>query len=140
MSVFEKWRYTGSGIERALPDYVHMMLREMRDTQVRDDLAAATVEPIATYLALKAQIAGLEAEAAEAKQAACEMLGADTAEVGKTWEFPGIGTVVKTKGRRSEKLNRAKLAKAGVSAEVLDACTEVSEGEPVIRISAEAAK
>jgi hypothetical protein len=68
------------------------------------------------------------------------MLGTDAAEVGKVWEFPGVGSVQKTKGRRSLKLNRAKLAKAGVSADVLDACTEVSGGAPVIRISAEDAE
>jgi hypothetical protein len=110
-------------------------LREMAER--REDLAAATVEPVATYLALKVQIAALEAEAAEAKRAACEMLGADTAAVGKVWEFPGVGIVAKTKGRRSEKLNRTKLAKAGVSAEVLDACTDISEGDPIIRITAD---
>jgi hypothetical protein len=142
----KKWRWTGWTGTRGelgpplLVPYVQMMLNELREIQQRDDLAAATVEPVATYLALKAQIAALEAEAAEAKRAACEMLGTDAAEVGKVWEFPGVGSVQKTKGRRSLKLNRAKLAKAGVSADVLDACTEVSGGAPVIRISAEDAE
>lgn len=136
----DKWR--GNGLEAAKnlyrfhSDAYHELARVVMELHATD-LAAATVEPLATYLGLKAQIAALEAEATEAKRAVCEMLGTEHQPVGKKWEFPGVGVVAVTKGRRSEKLNRAKLAKAGVSAEVLDACTEVSEGDPVIRITAD---
>lgn len=97
-----------------------------------DDIA---VEYVGTYLALKAQIADLEIAAGEARQAAIEALQATTAAPGKQWVYEGLGTVQVVKGRVTEKLDRAKLARAGVAADVLDAATVRTEGEPSVRIS-----
>lgn len=93
------------------------------------------VEYVGTYLALKSQIAGLEARADEARAAIAEALHVDGAEPGRAWKFEGLGTVTIVKGRVSEKLDRAKLARAGVAAEVLDAATVRIEGKPSMRVT-----
>lgn len=97
----------------------------------------AAVDFVATYVELKGRIAKLEAEAAEAREAVGQLL---QGEPGAEWEFPGLATVAVVKGRVSEKLDRAKLARAGVAPEVLDAATIRTEGEPSLRITAEKAK
>lgn len=125
MAIPEEWMTETTAVRAATP------------AEEADAVCQAAVEYVATYVGLKAQIAGLEEKADEAKEAALEVLGADGAPVGKVWEFPGLASVTVVKGRRTEKLNRTKLAKAGVAAEVLDACTDVTEGEPSVRIAAE---
>jgi hypothetical protein len=96
--------------------------------------ATAAVDYVAEYLGLKRQIAALETEAQNARDAVAEILHG---EPGKEWEFPGIGSVAVVKGRVSEKLDRSVLAAAGVSKDLLDAATIRSEGEPSLRITAE---
>lgn len=94
----------------------------------------AAVEYVGTYLALKAQIADLEAKADEARSAVREILCPDGIKAGDKHVFPGLGRVEGVKGRVTEKLDRAKLARAGVAADVLDAATVRTEGEPSMRI------
>jgi hypothetical protein len=105
-----------------------------------EEVLQAAVEPVAAYVALKARIAGLEAQADDAKAAVIEALRPDGAAPGKVWTFPGLATVAVVKGRVSERLDRAVLARAGVAAEVLDAATVRTEGAPTLRISAERAE
>lgn len=108
------------------------------DKQAADDaLLSGAVEHVGTYVALKAQIGELESQAAEAKDAAIAALQADGAPAGKTWQFPGVATVQVVKGRVTERLDRAILARFGVSAEILDKATIRTEGAPSIRITAE---
>lgn len=108
-------------------------------TAVEDDadICQVAVEHVATYVAIHAQIDALETQADEAKAAALEVLQTAAAPVGHVWSFPGLATVTKVAGRKTEKLDRARLAKAGVAAEVLDAATVKTEGEPSVRIAAE---
>lgn len=96
---------------------------------------AVAIEYVANYLALKAQIADLEVRAAVERQAAIEALDAERTAPGKTWVFEGLGTVAVVKGRVTEKLDRARLARAGVALAVLDAATVKTEGAPSVRIS-----
>lgn len=91
---------------------------------------------IREYLALMAAVAALEVDAQLARQAVVDALHPDGAAPGTTWKFEGAGTVVVVKGRESVKLERAKLARAGVAAEVLDAATTTTVGKPGIRITA----
>lgn len=100
-----------------------------------DGPEADAVEYVADYLALKAQIADLEIRAAASRKLAVEALDAERSAPGKQWVFAGLGTVAVVKGRRTEKLSRTKLARAGVDPKVLDAATEVSESAPSVRIS-----
>lgn len=96
-----------------------------------EDAVQAAVEPVATYVALKRQIGELEDRADEARAAVAEIL---RGEPGRVWEFPGLATVTVVKGRESEKLDRAKLARAGIAVEVLDAATVRTVGQPSLRI------
>lgn len=89
---------------------------------------------VAEYRQLHEQIKGLEAQAEEAREAVCELLNTAGAVVGAQWKFPPIGVVKVAKGRVTEKLDRAALARAGVSAEVLDAATVRTEAKPTVRI------
>lgn len=112
-------------------------LRWLEDDGMTDDQKIqAAVEHVGTYLALKAQIAGLEAEADVAKAAACEALETASEAPGKTWDFPGLGEVQIVKGRLTEKLDRAVLARAGVDPALLDKATVRTEGKPSVRITA----
>lgn len=108
-------------------------MSDVADVADKAQATEAAVDYVATYLALKDKIGRLEAEAAEAREAVGLLL---RGKPGTVWEFPGLGQVAVVKGRVSEKLDRAKLARAGVSAEVLDAATIRTEGEPSLRISA----
>jgi hypothetical protein len=98
--------------------------------------AQMAVEYVGTYLALKSQIADLEAQADEARSAVREILYPDGVKAGVKHAFAGLGNVEGVKGRVTEKLDRAKLARAGVAADVLDAATVRTEGEPTMRITA----
>lgn len=93
------------------------------------------VEYVGAYLALKAQIADLELKAVGARAAAIEALGAEGSTPGKQWVFEGLGIVSVVKGRVTEKLDRARLARAGVDPKVLDAATVRTEGAPTVRIA-----
>ena len=106
-------------------------------TAMAQQAEVQAVQYVATYLGIKAKIAELEREADEARDAVGDLL---RGEPGKVWEFAGLGTVAVVKGRVSEKLDRAALARAGVAAEVLDAATVRTEGEPSLRISSEKRK
>lgn len=97
------------------------------------DVARAWVQ---TYLSLQVDIAALEVKAQEARDSVVEALGPDGAEPGKVWSFEGVGTVSVVKGRQSERLDRAKLARAGVDPKLLDAATVRTEGKPSMRINA----
>jgi AcrR family transcriptional regulator len=101
------------------------------------DLMQAAVEYITHYVSIMEQIRTRQEEAEHFRAAAIEALQAYTAEVGTEWRFPGLATVTKARGRVSEKLDRSKLAKAGVAAELLDAATIRTEGEPSVRITLE---
>lgn len=101
----------------------------------KDAGAQIALEYVGTYLALKAQIADLEADAGEARQATIEALDALAKPPGTEWVYEGLGTVQVVKGRTTEKLDRTRLVRAGVSAEVLDAATVKTEGAPSVRIS-----
>jgi len=98
------------------------------------DTAQAAVTAVAAYVGIQAKIAELEAEAEIQRAAIKELL---QGEPGKVWAFPGLATVAMVRGRVSERLDRAALAKAGVSVQVLDAATVRTEGAPSLRISAE---
>lgn len=97
---------------------------------------ALAVEYVGTYLAIKRQIGELEEKAEEARKAVREILYPDGVSAGSRHIFEGLGTVEGVKGRVSEKLDRARLARAGIAPEVLDAATVRTEGEPSMRISA----
>lgn len=102
--------------------------------EVEANVAAVAVEHVSSYRALQARIAGLEAEAKEHRQATETVLETAAFVPGACWEFPGIGVVRVVKGRVTEKLDRARLARAGVAAELLDAATVRVEGPPSVRI------
>lgn len=120
----------GARVERAIA-------KEVEDALMSDDKKAQAVEYIGTYLALKSQIAALEDRADEARSAVREILDTNVSKPGDKWVFEGLGKVEIVKGRVSEKLDRARLARAGVAAEVLDAATVRTEGEPSMRITAD---
>lgn len=111
------------------------LVENMADGVAQPDMAVA-VEHVGTYLALKAQIEALEERADEARAAVAEALRTADAEPGRTWTFEGLGTVQVVKGRVTEKLDRARLARHGVDPAVLDAATVRTEGKPSMRISA----
>lgn len=92
----------------------------------------AAADAVGTYMGLKAQIDALEERKAAVRETIEQLL---TGEPGETWEFPGLATVTVVKGRVSEKLDRAKLARAGISADVLDEATVRTEGKPSLRIT-----
>lgn len=98
-----------------------------------DDTARKAV---GEYLAIKQKIAVHETEAEEKRREIVERLQPDGAPPGTFWSFDGIGRVDVVKGRVSEKLDRARLARAGVAADVLDAATVRTEGKATMRISA----
>lgn len=102
---------------------------------VDDAGAQIALEYVGTYLALKHQIADLEVQAGEAREAAIESLDALNHPPGTEWVYEGLGVVQVVKGRVTEKLDRTRLARAGVSTEVLDAATVRTEGAPSVRIS-----
>lgn len=86
------------------------------------------------YMDFKEQVDRFTALAEESREAVKALLGQE--KPGTTWRFADLATVTITRGRVSEKLDRSKLAKAGVAAEVLDAATVRTEGAPSLRISA----
>jgi hypothetical protein len=100
-----------------------------------ESMAKAEVYVVA-YLALQREIGVLEAKADEARAAVAEALRVEGEAPGRMWAFEGLGSVQVVKGRVSEKLDRARLARAGVAADVLDAATVRTEGKPSMRISA----
>lgn len=97
----------------------------------------AAVEPVATYVDLKKRIAALEIEADAARDEVKAVLGTADAPVGKTWTFPGIGSVLIAKGQTRSTIDPKRLAKAGVAKEVIDAATVTTEGAPSVRIAAD---
>lgn len=97
----------------------------------------AAVEPVGTYVAIKKQIAKLEIEADAARDEVKAVLRTDDAPVGKSWEFPGIGSVLIAKGRVTTRIDPTRLAKAGVAKEVIEAATITTEGQPSVRIAAD---
>lgn len=88
------------------------------------------------YLSVRAAIGKLDTLAEGLRERVIEALGPDGAAPGKVWTFDGIGTVSVVRGRVSEKLDRGRLARAGIAAEVLDAATVRTEGKPSMRINA----
>lgn len=95
----------------------------------------AAVEYVAEYVALKEQIAALENRAETARKAALEVLDdGGSATVGTMWPFPGLATVTKVKGRESESLDRAVLARNGVDPALLEKATVRKKGVPTYRI------
>ena len=99
------------------------------------DVMQAAAANVAEYRALKDQIAQLETRLDAVKDELHEMLWNGEAP-GHVWPFPGLGTVRVVSGRHTSKLDRAKLAKAGVAADVLDAATVETVGEPSLRVEA----
>lgn len=99
-------------------------------------LTKVAKDHVAEYLRLQREIATLKTRSEEVRTTIVEALSPDGAAPGKVWTFEGVGTVSVVKGRASETLDRAKLARAGVSAEVLDAATVRTEGKPSMRINA----
>lgn len=87
------------------------------------------------YLRCKRAIAALEIEAGTARAAVIETLATSFRQPGWTCVYEGVGTVSVVKGRVSEKLDRSRLARSGVSAEVLDGATTKTEGDPSVRIA-----
>lgn len=110
--------------------------RRKMTNETRLQVVAKAVKPIGDYLALKAAIKAMDAQAEELRETIVHALAADGAPAGTTWEVPGVATVTVVSGRVSEKLDRARLAKAGVAADVLDAATVRTEGKPSMRITA----
>jgi hypothetical protein len=93
-------------------------------------------EYVSEYLQLKKEVARLDARAEELRGQVIEALGPDGAAPGKVWTFEGVGTVTVVKGRSSERLDRGRLARAGVDPALLDAATVRTEGKPSMRINA----
>ena len=93
------------------------------------------------YLSLKRKIKELEEAAQEEKEEIRrDLFGSASVELppggeALAWTYT-TGVVAVVKGRVSEKLDRVKLARAGVSGDVLDAATVRTEGEPSLRIMA----
>lgn len=92
------------------------------------------VDHVAEYRRLADQINALEKDKEEKREAVCELLQTAGSKVGAKWEFPSVGIVRVTQGRTTARLNRMKLARLGVSTEILDAATETTEGPNVVRI------
>lgn len=103
-----------------------------------NELLQVAVEHMGTYVALKQQIDDLQDKLADARETLIEVLYPDGPEVGQDFDFPGLGSVVVAKGRVTEKLDRAVLARAGVDPKLLDSATERKEGDPSVRITVDA--
>jgi len=112
----------------------------MTDTEatmlVVEDMAAE--ELALAYLDLQSQIEKLE-ERADAIRANLRVkigfddVKPDPANPGHNWDFPGV-RVSWVKGRTTEKLDRAKLVLAGVTAEQIEKGTVRSSFAPTMRI------
>ena len=95
------------------------------------DRDAATVA--AEYLDAAAQIEALEQQQATLKDELTVKLSAHTVTGPTVWEL-GKAKVTWVKGRESSKLDRGKLVRLGVTADVLDKATVTNVGKPGIRI------
>src|SRR5688572_17132258 len=91
------------------------------------DVAA---QHVGNYIGLQAQIDVLQAEQAEERAAIMSLLFPEGVKAGVSHKYAGLGEVCGVKGQTRSKLERAELAKRGVSAEDLDAATTVTESAP----------
>lgn len=107
---------------------------------VNDELMMVAVEHMGSYVALKQQIETLEADLKEAREDLIKTLFPLGPTPGLSFDFPGLGTVSGQKGRVTEKLDRAVLAKAGVDPKLLDKATERKISDPMVRIEITAEK
>lgn len=97
---------------------------------VRD---AATIA--ADYLANKAKRDALDKESDTLREELAGVLAANTVTQPTTWEV-GPAKVTWVKGREKQSLDRGKLVRLGVTADILDKATVKSVGRPSIRIEA----
>lgn len=149
MTIWENWKLPGQWLDGAwiggdVPSNKELEeLEEARmallghDAEARKALLQDAVEHMGAYVALKQQIDTLEDELAETRDILIKVLFPNGAAPGVSFGFEGLGTVTGMKGRVTEKLDRAVLAKAGVDPALLDKATERKESAPMVRIELE---
>lgn len=105
----------------------------MTTDEAPNRLGSDVTARLKAYARLRHESEELAKRVDEERQAISKLLWHGEAP-GTSWKFAGIATVSVVNGRSSEKLDRAVLARAGVSAELLDEATVRTGGKPVLRI------